>query len=682
MPLKSGKSQKTVSGNISEMVRAGHPQSQAVAAALNKARQGHAKGERVIPDWAKEGYDPTNLKARFKYLRPTKDNRIYDMAKGETLLPRSRFEAGPDGDAQYQRYLEYRSKLQPSTETKQPSEPKMSNDEGLAMAKKIIAESYPANSARQTNESNKIVQPTYVTSPMDKYTGTQIQPELLSQETPTSGGVNLANVWHNIKEGWGRGTAGAPEGYDAGPANYKPAMKTAYTTMVQPESGTPVFEDHRDWKITQSRPAYATLPVTGNNLYDAAPVAPEPDKAIQYGDLNFSPDAISPMPVQGPRIVAAPVARSATASSAPAASTAPAAQTSNSGNIFGSLFNSNYDKDRLANYKSDSAIQRTGEGGTESALDFIRNSDIYKKRLEEGFASGGTIIEALRRSRKNYNEGGDAGGGGNGSGGYESGGDYGGGEIAPIPAIPSYVYKPIPAAKPLIDVAPVDYEDFGASNSMMGDGGTFQLAQAPTFDMASVKPASSGKPVFTMPAAAPEAKAEGGSTTTTTVEGAVMPHAGPIHSQVAGRTDHLPMHVKSGSYVIPADIISAMGEGNTMAGFRQAKRVFGGTPYEQSSPEPYGQGAAPYDQTSPEPYEQGPDPYGAEMPTKAEGGGITDDLVPIVAAGGEYVITPQQVASIGKGDLDHGHKILDAFVKKTRAKTIDTLKKLPGPKKD
>ena len=42
-------------------------------------------------------------------------------------------------------------------------------------------------------------------------------------------------------------------------------------------------------------------------------------------------------------------------------------------------------------------------------------------------------------------------------------------------------------------------------------------------------------------------------------------HSGPIHSAVAGRTDHLPMHVASGSYVIPADIISAMGEGNTMS---------------------------------------------------------------------------------------------------------------------
>jgi len=142
-------------------------------------------------------------------------------------------------------------------------------------------------------------------------------------------------------------------------------------------------------------------------------------------------------------------------------------------------------------------------------------------------------------------------------------------------------------------------------------------------------------------------------------------HVGPIHSSVAGRTDHLPMHVPSGSYVIPADIISAMGEGNTMAGFKHMKRIFGGTPY--------GGGSAPYGQSG--------GPYGAEMPHRAFGG-ETDGGVPIVAAGGEYVLSPSQVTEAGDGDMDRGHLVLDEWVKRMRKKTIKTLQNLPGPKKD
>lgn len=206
------------------------------------------------------------------------------------------------------------------------------------------------------------------------------------------------------------------------------------------------------------------------------------------------------------------------------------------------------------------------------------------------------------------------------------------------------------------------------------------------------KPGSLGAPTAeAFRQSARTAKAGGGESTTTTTEqvgmgGTSMPggnrvHAGPIHSAVAGRTDHLPMHVASGSYVIPADIISAMGEGNTSAGFKQMKRIFDGAPYSGAKG-PYGQptGASPYDSGA-APYGQDEGPYGAEMPHKA-GGGFDKSAVPIVAAGGEYVLAPHQVAWAGDGDVDRGHRVLDAWVLRMRKKTIDTLKNLAPPKKD
>lgn len=154
-------------------------------------------------------------------------------------------------------------------------------------------------------------------------------------------------------------------------------------------------------------------------------------------------------------------------------------------------------------------------------------------------------------------------------------------------------------------------------------------------------------------------------------------YTGPIHSPVAGRTDHLPVHVPSGSYVIPADIVSKFGEGNSMAGFKILRRMFAGTPYGGSGA-PYGQGAGPYGQkTGATPYGGSGGPYNEKL---ASGGAAGS--VPVIVAGGEYILTPDEVRMAGDGDLDTGHKVLDEFVVRTRKELIKTLQKLPPPKRD
>lgn len=147
-------------------------------------------------------------------------------------------------------------------------------------------------------------------------------------------------------------------------------------------------------------------------------------------------------------------------------------------------------------------------------------------------------------------------------------------------------------------------------------------------------------------------------------------HEGMINSSIPGRTDKLPMNVPAGSYVLPADIPSALGQGNSMAGGQILKKMFSSGPYGL----PTMRGARGVRQPR----------LNLRTPrlprgTFADGGGA--DHVPIIAAGGEYIIHPDVVRDIGHGDIKSGHKVLDKFVLQVRQHNIKTLKKLPGPKK-
>jgi Family of unknown function (DUF6496) len=175
-----------------------------------------------------------------------------------------------------------------------------------------------------------------------------------------------------------------------------------------------------------------------------------------------------------------------------------------------------------------------------------------------------------------------------------------------------------------------------------------------------------------------------------------MMHTGPIRSPVAGRTDHIPLIVPNHSYVLPAQHVSHLGQNNTEAGFSRLDHMFSSGPFGTKLPSMHhGKGipGAPGARaiTFPAPKQ----PKGTVY---AAGGGAEsddDDGVPIMGAGGEYVVHPNHVAIIGKEALEDqygkkikftpkqmykaGHDVLDHWVESTKDDHIETLEGLPGP---
>ena len=150
--------------------------------------------------------------------------------------------------------------------------------------------------------------------------------------------------------------------------------------------------------------------------------------------------------------------------------------------------------------------------------------------------------------------------------------------------------------------------------------------------------------------------------------GGVKMTTGPLVSAVPGRTDMHYTHVPSGSYVIPADIVSGHGEGNTIAGMHSLHKLF-----RMGS------------------HEHVPN-VGMPRTTKFAKGGQVDEHVgkpvPVKLAGGEIVVPPENVHETmqrvtgKKMTLAQSHTAMDAWVLKHRAKLRKTLARLPGPSRD
>lgn len=146
--------------------------------------------------------------------------------------------------------------------------------------------------------------------------------------------------------------------------------------------------------------------------------------------------------------------------------------------------------------------------------------------------------------------------------------------------------------------------------------------------------------------------------------------SGGLDSALPGRSDKLGIGAKPGSFVVPADVVSAVGQGNTKAGiahldgmFKEGNAAFKSGPYGTHMPRPGARSAIP---------------RRGKPQTYADGGAV--DAVPIAVSGGEYIIQPEELHN-RFGDVEVGHEVMKHFVNDQRADYIKRLRSLPGPKR-
>ena len=183
--------------------------------------------------------------------------------------------------------------------------------------------------------------------------------------------------------------------------------------------------------------------------------------------------------------------------------------------------------------------------------------------------------------------------------------------------------------------------------------------------------------------------------------------SGPITGTSDGRADAIATTVPDGSHILTSDFVNSLGDGNSEAGMAKLKKMF---PNSEKGSGGGGIKASPMAKPSPAMKLSAPKvgampkipsiaksgmsakphilkapgamphlPHMAGMPKGLASGGAAKG-VPCKLSAGEFAVHPLDVASVaGGGDLETGHRALDAWMMMRRHKQIQKLKSLPPP---
>jgi len=153
---------------------------------------------------------------------------------------------------------------------------------------------------------------------------------------------------------------------------------------------------------------------------------------------------------------------------------------------------------------------------------------------------------------------------------------------------------------------------------------------------------------------------------------------GLLQGATSGRADKVETSAPAGSHIIPADVVSGLGQGNTLAGAKVMQYILNSGPWGTPMPRSSGRSSIPRPPSVQRDAGGGAIPLFKAVP-RAKGGKLPEGHSAVDLSDGEFAVHPWYVHSWGNGNPDIGHKVLDRFIVAQREKNIKDQKKIKPP---